>query len=210
MGLCRDGQPPDGGVPRHVPRQGAPRSLPPGLRPCRPRLLARMGADAEPTSRGRWARARTRARPRRRPAPHVDTTYRTCSKRLHRRSSGTGRSSETRLVGIFRQPGSRRCLPRRAAGARASPSTSATCSQRTLRGRCWRSRSRPSASKGRPDRIGEIVHRLAPLLAGPEAGVLAAQHLLTLASFESLLADLPGDQRESSRKRWGRIRRPPL
>ena len=39
---------------------------------------------------------------------------------------------------------------------------------------------------GQTDRIDEIVHRLAPLLAGPEAGVLAAQQLLTLASFESL------------------------
>jgi MoxR-like ATPase len=50
--------------------------------------------------------------------------------------------------------------------------------------------------QGQTDRIDEIVQRLAPLLAGPEAGVLAAQNLLTLAAFESLIADLPGDQRE--------------
>jgi MoxR-like ATPase len=57
--------------------------------------------------------------------------------------------------------------------------------------------------QGQTDRIDEIVHRLAPLLAGPEAGVLAAQNLLTLASFESLLADLPGDQREKLQEALG-------
>jgi hypothetical protein len=57
--------------------------------------------------------------------------------------------------------------------------------------------------QGQTDRIDEIVHRLAPLLAGPEAGVLAAQQLLTLASFESLLADLPGDQREKLQEALG-------
>ena len=50
--------------------------------------------------------------------------------------------------------------------------------------------------QGQTDRIDEIVTRLAPLLAGPEAGVLAAQKNLTLASFESFIADLPGDHRE--------------
>lgn len=57
--------------------------------------------------------------------------------------------------------------------------------------------------QGQTDRIDEIVHRLAPLLAGPEAGVLAAQQLLTLASFEALLADLPGDQREKLQEAIG-------
>ena len=57
--------------------------------------------------------------------------------------------------------------------------------------------------QGQTDRIDEIVHRLAPLLAGPEAGVLASQQLLTLASFESLLADLPGDQREKLQEAIG-------
>jgi hypothetical protein len=57
--------------------------------------------------------------------------------------------------------------------------------------------------KGQTDRIDEIVHRLAPLLAGPEAGVLAAQGSLTLAAFESLLADLPGDQRERLQEALG-------
>ncbi len=56
---------------------------------------------------------------------------------------------------------------------------------------------------GQTDRIDEIVHRLAPLLAGPEAGVLAAQSLLTLASFEALLADVPGDQREKLQEALG-------
>jgi hypothetical protein len=50
--------------------------------------------------------------------------------------------------------------------------------------------------RGETDRLDEIVTRLVPLLAGPEAGVLAARKELTLESFEALLADLPGDQRE--------------
>ena len=50
--------------------------------------------------------------------------------------------------------------------------------------------------QGQTDRIDEIVTRLRPLLSGPEAGVLAAQKNLTLASFESFISDLPGDQRE--------------
>lgn len=50
--------------------------------------------------------------------------------------------------------------------------------------------------KGQTDRLEEIVARIAPLLAGPEAGVLASQKQLSLASFEALIADLPGDQRE--------------
>ncbi len=57
--------------------------------------------------------------------------------------------------------------------------------------------------QGQTDRIDEIVHRLAPLLAGPEAGVLAAQNLLTLSSFEALVADLPGDQREKLQEALG-------
>lgn len=57
--------------------------------------------------------------------------------------------------------------------------------------------------KGQTDRIDEIVHRLLPLLSGPEAGVLAAQGQLTLASFEALIADLPGDQREKLQEALG-------
>ena len=57
--------------------------------------------------------------------------------------------------------------------------------------------------QGQTDRIDEIVHRLVPLLAGPEAGVLAAQKLFTLASFEALCADLPGDQREKLQEALG-------
>ena len=57
--------------------------------------------------------------------------------------------------------------------------------------------------KGQTDRLDEIVQRVLPLLAGPEAGVLAAQGQLTLASFETLLADLPGDQREKLQEALG-------
>jgi hypothetical protein len=58
-------------------------------------------------------------------------------------------------------------------------------------------------TQGQTDRIDEIAERLAPLLAGPEAGVLASQNLLTLASFEALIADLPGDQREKLQEALG-------
>jgi hypothetical protein len=57
--------------------------------------------------------------------------------------------------------------------------------------------------QGKTDRLDEIVQRLIPLLSGPEAGVLAAQKQLTLASFEALLADLPGDQREKLQEAIG-------
>jgi len=50
--------------------------------------------------------------------------------------------------------------------------------------------------RGQTDRLDELVTRLCPLLEGPEAGVLIAQKQLSLASFEALLEDLPGDQRE--------------
>lgn len=57
--------------------------------------------------------------------------------------------------------------------------------------------------KGQTDRIDEIVQRLTPLLAGPEAGVLASQQQLKLGAFEALLADLPGDQREKLQEALG-------
>lgn len=50
--------------------------------------------------------------------------------------------------------------------------------------------------RGQTDRLDELATRLARLLEGPEAGVLVAQKQLSLAAFEALLADLPGDQRE--------------
>jgi len=56
---------------------------------------------------------------------------------------------------------------------------------------------------GQTDRLDEIVQRLLPLLAGPEAGVLAAQKQLSLASFEAFVADLPGDQREKLQEALG-------
>lgn len=50
--------------------------------------------------------------------------------------------------------------------------------------------------RGQTDRLDELTVRLTPLLEGPEAGVLIAQKQLSLASFEALVADLPGDYRE--------------
>ena len=55
--------------------------------------------------------------------------------------------------------------------------------------------------RGQTDRLDELTERLARLLAGPEAGVLVAQKQLSLAAFEALCADLPGDQRESASRR---------
>lgn len=49
---------------------------------------------------------------------------------------------------------------------------------------------------GQTDRLDELVKRLAPLLEGPEAGVLVQKRQLSLAAFEALIGDLPGDHRE--------------
>jgi hypothetical protein len=57
--------------------------------------------------------------------------------------------------------------------------------------------------RGQTDRIDEIVHRMAALLAGPEAGVMVGQKQIVLTSFEALLADLPGDQREKLQEALG-------
>lgn len=57
--------------------------------------------------------------------------------------------------------------------------------------------------RGETDRLDEIVTRLAPLLAGPEAGVLASQKTMSLPAFEALLADLPGDHRERLQEALG-------
>lgn len=58
-------------------------------------------------------------------------------------------------------------------------------------------------AQGQTDRLDELVHRLGSLLAGPEAGVLVAERQITLPSFEALLADLPGDQREKLQEALG-------
>ncbi len=58
--------------------------------------------------------------------------------------------------------------------------------------------------KGQTDRLDEITKRLVPLLEGPEAGVLAAKKQLTLASFEGLVAELPGDHRERLQEALGK------
>jgi hypothetical protein len=52
-------------------------------------------------------------------------------------------------------------------------------------------------SRGQTDRLDELTRRLRPLLSGPEAGVLIGSGQFSLSSFEALLADLPGDQREA-------------
>ncbi len=50
--------------------------------------------------------------------------------------------------------------------------------------------------RGQTDRLDELAARLVPLLEGPEAGVLVQKRQLSLAAFEALVADLPGDHRE--------------
>lgn len=57
--------------------------------------------------------------------------------------------------------------------------------------------------RGQTDRFDELAARLIPLLGGPEAGVLIAQKQFALRSFEALLADLPGDQREKLQEALG-------
>jgi hypothetical protein len=57
--------------------------------------------------------------------------------------------------------------------------------------------------RGQTDRLDELTQRLAPLLAGPEAGVLIAEKQFSLAAFEALLADLPGDHRERLQEALG-------
>jgi pimeloyl-ACP methyl ester carboxylesterase len=50
--------------------------------------------------------------------------------------------------------------------------------------------------EGHADWLDELTARLAPLLRGPEAGALVAEGRFSLAAFEALLDDLPGEQRE--------------
>ena len=49
---------------------------------------------------------------------------------------------------------------------------------------------------GRTDSIDELVARIAGILSGPEAGVLAGNKQLSLGALEALMQDLPGDHRE--------------
>jgi hypothetical protein len=56
---------------------------------------------------------------------------------------------------------------------------------------------------GQTDRLDELTERLVRLLAGPECGVLIAQKQLSLAAFEALAADLPGDHRERLQEALG-------
>lgn len=58
-------------------------------------------------------------------------------------------------------------------------------------------------ARGETDRLDEIVSRLAGILGGPEAGVLAARKSLSLNALEGLFADLPGDQRERLQEALG-------
>jgi hypothetical protein len=57
--------------------------------------------------------------------------------------------------------------------------------------------------QGETDRLDEIARRLLGILQGPEAGVLASRKELTLAAFEALLPDLPGDPRELLQEAFG-------
>jgi hypothetical protein len=50
--------------------------------------------------------------------------------------------------------------------------------------------------RGQTDRLDELTHRVLGVVRGPELGVLAAQKQFSLAAFEALLGDLPGDQRD--------------
>ncbi len=58
-------------------------------------------------------------------------------------------------------------------------------------------------ARGETDRLDEITQRLAAILRGPEAGVLAARKVLVLSSLEALMADLPGDHREKLQEAIG-------
>lgn len=58
-------------------------------------------------------------------------------------------------------------------------------------------------ARGETDRLDEISHRLAGILSGPEAGVLAARKAFNLQAFEALLGDLPGDHRERLQEALG-------
>lgn len=57
--------------------------------------------------------------------------------------------------------------------------------------------------RGQTDRLDELTERLSRLLSGPEAGVLVAQKQLSLAAFEALCAELPGDHREKLQEALG-------
>ncbi|MEI8259283.1 MAG: MoxR family ATPase [Deltaproteobacteria bacterium] len=51
-------------------------------------------------------------------------------------------------------------------------------------------------ARGETDRLDEIAQRVLGVVRGPEVAVMAERGEFTLASFEALLADLPGDHRE--------------
>jgi len=59
------------------------------------------------------------------------------------------------------------------------------------------------AAVGQTDPLDAITTRLCRLLEGLEAGVLLAEGRITMASFEALLGDLPGDQREKLVESFG-------
>lgn len=58
--------------------------------------------------------------------------------------------------------------------------------------------------RGQTDRLDEISQRLLSIVRGPEVGVLSGQGQFALPSFEALLADLPGDQRERLQEALGK------
>ena len=59
-------------------------------------------------------------------------------------------------------------------------------------------------ARGETDRLDEVTQRVLGIVRGPEVGVMAEQKQFSLTSFEALLADLPGDQRERLQEALGR------
>ncbi|HEU4537038.1 MAG TPA: MoxR family ATPase [Polyangiaceae bacterium] len=58
-------------------------------------------------------------------------------------------------------------------------------------------------ASGRTDQVDELAFRVEQIVRGPEVALLAAEQRFSLAAFEALLADLPGDQRERLQEALG-------
>ena len=135
--------------------------------------------------------------------PRTWTTSRTCSRRCGPTKSRTWASCATRSRGICRRVGRARRLEPRRWSSRLPFDVRALLADYDHRSDLSRA-VRGFTEAGQTDRLDEITTRLVRLLEGPEAGVLAAERQITLASFEALLADLPGDQRDKLEEALGR------